>query len=1483
MTITGTVAGVTIDGDDTSRVFLVNTGVVATLDRLTISGGSSVGGILDLPNSFGGGVLNLGTLAITNSTIAHNSTGGFANGGGVANVGTVAVTNSIIRNNSAGGLGGFGLGAGGGVFNFAGTMTVTGSTISNNAAGLGGGVGNALGATMTVTSSTIADNSAQTFGGVGNSGTLAVTHSTITNNTAETDGGGVGNDGTLTLTGSTISNNTAAGFGGGVANVSIRTDSGTLTVIGSTIADNTANLGGGVVNVGGTVTLTGSILAGNTATTDPDFFANVGAVASSSFNLIGIAGTSGLTNGTNNNLVGSVASPLDPRLGPLQDNGGPTQTMALLPDSPAINAGTGTDPDQRGFGPVGRRDIGAFEAVPVALVVDTAADEDDGDYSTGDLSLREAIALANRFPDANTITFDTAGVFATAQTITLSGTQLSLTEDMTITGSAAGVTVDGNDSSRVFDVSAGVTASLDGLTITGGNAVGSVGGGIRNSGSLSVTASTIAGNTADVGGGIRNFGSLSVTASTIAGNTASSGGGIRNESGILTVTASTIAGNTASTGGGISNGGSGTLTVTASTVAGNTATSSSGGGILNFGTLTVTASTVAGNMAISSSGGGISNGGTLTLGGSLVLGNSARTDIDISGPIDTDQDFNLVGLPTGLTLADVLAVDGAGRPLLGDFGGPTQTIPLASGSPAIDAGTGTGPDQRGIGPVGTRDIGAFESRGFTLTATGGTPQAADADTAFADPLEVTVTPNDPGVPVGGVTVTFTAPGAGASAALSSPTAVTDSSGVASVTATAGLIAGSYTVTATAPGVTGTAVFELTNDPLAQAITFNPPSPVNYGVAPILMVAAGGGSMNLVEFTVISGPGTLNGSVLAVTGAGAIVIQATQPGNATYTPADPVERTITVNQAVLTVTGDDATRPFGQPNPPLTATITGFVNGENLATSGVTGSPELSTTATDASPVGDYPITAAIGSLVADNYTFMPVGGTLTVGPAEQTITFTLPGPVSYGVTPITMTAIASSGLPVSYTVVSGPGSLDGGVLTVTGAGEIVVEATQPGGGNFLPAEPVRQTLVVDKAVLTVTGDDAARPFGQPNPPLTATTTGFVNGETLGTSGVTGVPDVTTPAAPVSPAGDYPVSPAFGTLDAANYSFAFADGTLTVTPAGTTAGLTAPGIAYGGPAAITVTVTGGGATPVGEVVMSGLPGGPLTARLVGGVATFAPGVLPAGTFALTAAYAGTPDFGPAVATGSLTVTPAVLTVTALDATRPGGTPNPSFGFALAGFVAGDGPGVVTGRPGFATTATPAVGPGTYPVVPLPGTLRAANYTFAFAPGILTVTAVDLLAAGAGAGGGPAVKVYDEGGAVVHSFFAYDPSFTGGVAVATGRPDGGRRRRHRDRGRARRRAARQGLRRGDRGRDRQLLRLRELRPGRCLGGRRRRGRGRCERHRDRGRVRRWAACQGVPVPGPGRDGELLRVWCRVHGRGAGGRSRPRRGRGGRGRRR
>jgi hypothetical protein len=366
-----TVSNSTLSSNSAGSGFSVGGGIynagTLTVSSSTLSGNSAWSGC---------GIYNSGTLTVSNSTLSGNSASGYYNwgGGGIYNSGTLTVSNSTLSGNSGG------YGDGGGIFN-GGTLTVTDSTLSGNSAlASGGGIRNA-GGRLTVSNSTLSGNSAQYGGGIVNvSGTATVTGSTLSGNSA-LYGGGIHNYyGTLTVTASTLSDNSAALDGGGIYTFGINP----VTLTNVTLTANRANTGGGTWHGGGLFVDSGSplpvllhntLIAGNfrgaTGTTADDVAS--GLDPSGDYNLIGDGtGMSGLSNGVNGNLVGSAAAPIDPRLGPLQDNGGPTKTHALLPGSPALNAGNPSQlgvADQRGVVRAGGVNIGAYQASASAFVV----------------------------------------------------------------------------------------------------------------------------------------------------------------------------------------------------------------------------------------------------------------------------------------------------------------------------------------------------------------------------------------------------------------------------------------------------------------------------------------------------------------------------------------------------------------------------------------------------------------------------------------------------------------------------------------------------------------------------------------------------------------------------------------------------------------------------------------------------------------------------------------------------------------------------------------------------------------------------------------------------------------------------------------------------------------------------------------------------------------------------------------------------------
>lgn len=348
----------------------------------------------------------------------------------------------------------------------------------------------------------------------------------------------------------------------------------------------------------------------------------------------------------------------------------------------------------------------AASAGAATFTVTKIADTNDGTCDA-DCSFREAVTAANTAGSDDVIDF--SPLFASSQTITLSGTEIVIVSNGTLTVNGPGadkLVLDGNLASRIISLSPGTTATIDGVRFTRGNGVGAVnnnsGGALQtNGGNLTLSNSIVTGNTTSgSAGGIRNSGAgsvLTIINCVFSNNTAgSSGGALQNFStSVLSISNSSFTGNTS---GGSTGGGAmqlnGMARITNSTFSGNNAPGASGGAIQSNGSLLLlTNVTISGNTS-TNNGGGLHRGTTNVNGfirNSIIAGNNgtaASPDVTNSANGLASQGNNIIGVvgtSTGWIASDLQNTDPLLSPL-GNYGSRGMTFALLSGSPALNAG-----------------------------------------------------------------------------------------------------------------------------------------------------------------------------------------------------------------------------------------------------------------------------------------------------------------------------------------------------------------------------------------------------------------------------------------------------------------------------------------------------------------------------------------------------------------------------------------------------------------------------------------------------------------------------------------------------------------------------------------------------------------------------------------------------------------------------
>ena len=401
---------------------------------------------------------------------------------------------------------------------------------------------------------------------------------------------------------------------------------------------------------------------------------------------------------------------------------------------------------------------------------------------------------------------------------------------------------------------------------------------------------------------------------------------------------------------------------------------------------------------------------------------------------------------------------------------------------------------------------------------------------------------------------------------------------------------------------------------AQTISFTNPGPRTFGDAPFALLATGGGSGNPVTFAVTAGPATVSGNTLTITGAGSVTVRASQAGNVNYSAAVDVDQTFSVAKASQTISfGALGAKTFG--DAPFTVSATGGASGNPVT---FTASGNATVTGNTVTITGAGSATISAHQAGSADYEAAPdVPQTFTIAQASQTISFAPLPPRNFGDAPFTVSATGGgSGNPVTFSIESGPATIAGNTVTLTGSGSVTVRASQAGNVDYSAAADVDQTFAVSEASQVITfGPLANKNFGEA--PFTVSATGGASGEPV-TFTATGPVTIVGNLVTITGTGSVTITAhqaGAGSYTAAadvSQSFTVAKGVQVIT--------FAPQALAGSNDTITVTATGG------------TSGNPVTIALISGPAILAGNSLQftgVGAVLLRASQAGNANYDPAV--------------------------------------------------------------------------------------------------------------------------------------------------------------------------------------------------------------------------------------------------------------
>lgn len=503
----------------------------------------------------------------------------------------------------------------------------------------------------------------------------------------------------------------------------------------------------------------------------------------------------------------------------------------------------------------------------------------------------------------------------------------------------------------------------------------------------------------------------------------------------------------------------------------------------------------------------------------------------------------------------------------------------------------------------------------------------------------------------------------------------------------------------------------------QTISFPAIPSLAFGAAPIALGVTASSGLS-VTLTVLSGPGKIGqGQVLNIYGVGTLVLQAIQAGDAAFEAALPVQVSVTVAPAKLTVTPIDKSVVYGTIPTSFGYSITGFVQGETPSMV-VTGKPTITSGAVGTSGAGTYALIASQGTLAAANYTFAFAPGVLTISKASlqvQASSFSRVYGSPMGVLPWKLggfvngdTASVVTGVP-TVTTVANSGSPVGSYPVLVSIGTLAA-------ANY-SFTPVAGTITVTPAVLTVMGANQATIYGEGIPVLEYWISGFMNGDTP-SDVVHGAPVLSTTASANASAGNYAISPGPGTLSAMNYKFAFVPGVLSVKKASILVSPANASSTYGSKIpTLTYTLTG---FVIGDTAASSVQGAPA-------ISTSANSGSAAGTYLITAALGSlqSKNYSFLFANALLAICKTILTVAPKPVTMVYGGNLPPLSAVYSGFVNGDGPASLQGAPQISTAAKATSPVGAYMIKACAGSLNSKNYSFVFATAVFTITKAALV--------------------------------------------------------------------------------------------------------------------------------------------------------------